>query len=84
MLWIPRNEPLKTLSERLDEHVSNRALSNVATMLLLNVSCPQAVRCLRIVERPQSGPFDAYLGEELLLESRIAAKCRGQFDKCHR
>ena len=71
MPWIPRNEPLKTLSERLDQRVSKRAFSSVA-MLLLNVSCRQAVRCLRIVERPQSRPFDARLGEEWLLESRIA------------
>ena len=53
-------------------------------MLLLNVSCPQAVRCLRIVERPQSGPFDACLGEELLPESRIAVAVNEKSLRCLR
>ena len=33
----------------------------MAIMLVLNVCGPQTVRCLRIVERPQSRPFDPHL-----------------------
>ena len=84
MLWIPRNEALKTLSERLDEHVSNRAFCNTATLFLLNMSRPQTVRCLRIVECPQGRPFDPHLGEELLLKSRIAAKRWSKLDISYR
>jgi hypothetical protein len=43
---ISRNEPLKTASKRLDEHVSDRASRNMAVALLLNVGGPQIVRVL--------------------------------------
>ena len=84
MLWISRNETLKTLSEGLDKHVSNRAFCGAAILLLSNVSGPQIVRCLRISERPQSGPLDSHFGEELLLEILITVKRRSQLDICNR
>ncbi len=52
----------------------------MAVVLLLNVSGPQIVRCLRIPERPQSGPFGPHFAEELLLESGITAKSGSQLD----
>ena len=80
MLWISRNETLKTLSEGLDKHVSNRAFCGAAILLLSNVSGPQIVRCLGVLDRPQSGPSDPHFSEELLLENRVTVKRRSQFD----
>ena len=67
MLWISRNEPLKTASKRLDEHVRDPAFRNMAVVLLLNVSGPQILRCFCVAKRPQHWPFDPDFGEELLL-----------------
>ena len=76
MLWISRNEALKALSERLDQDVSNPAFCRLGIMLLLNISDPQLVPCLRVLKRSQHWPFDPDFGKELLLESRITLKGR--------